>query len=446
MTTEIIIPYKPHKFQKEIHSQDKRFTLIVAHRRFGKTVAAVNRLIRSALTCSLPRPRTAYIAPYRHQSKAVAWDYLKHYSRAIPGIKINESELYVEYPNDSRVTLYGADNPDAIRWVYFDDVILDEVANMKAEMWAEVVRPSLSDRKGKALFIGTPKGINHFYELYQVGLKDDGWFVNLYDAVRTGIVDAEELALAKKAMSDNQFRQEFMCDFTASCDNTLITVDVVEAASKRSVHPSTIQRMPKIMGVDIARFGSAKSVIAKRQGHVLFPLVKLRNADTMDVAGAVAREINSFKADACFIDSGFNPGVISVLKGWGFRVTEVAFGGKATDDVHYANKRAEMWCNAAEWLTTGSIPDDLDLKTDLISPTYSYRPNGQKLLESKEHMRNERGLPSPDCGDATVLTFAHSAQANNFIGTDGKNFNPNYSTNRQVAPEWSPFDGDKAYA
>ena len=115
METVIIIPYKPHKFQKEIHFQNKRFTLVVAHRRFGKTVAAVNRLIKSALTCILPRPRTAYIAPYRHQAKAVAWDYLKHYSRAIPSIKINESELFVEYPNDSRVTLYGADNPDAMR-------------------------------------------------------------------------------------------------------------------------------------------------------------------------------------------------------------------------------------------------------------------------------------------------------------------------------------------
>ena len=444
MDNQIIIPYKPHKFQLEIHNQNKRFTLIVAHRRFGKTVSAINRLIKSTLMCPLKNPRTGYIAPFRQQSKAIAWDYLKHFSRPIPNIKINESELYIEYPNAGRCTLYGADNPDAIRGLYFDDIVPDEVADMKDNVWPEIIRPALADRKGRAMFIGTPKGINHFYDLYQKGLQDtDNWFVRLYSAEDTGRISKEELELAKKSMSDNQYRQEFLCDFSASCDNTLIPIDVVTAAANRHIHPSTIQRLPKVIGVDIARFGAAKSVIAKRQGHVLFPLVKMKGADTMEVAGRVAQEINSFQADACFIDSGFNPGVISVLKGWGFRVTEVAFGGSATDDIHYANKRAEMWCRLAEWLETGSLPDDLELKTDLVTPTYKFKPSGQKILQPKEEMP-----VSPDCGDAVALTHAFPAQANNFIGTTGKNYHgivAGYPINNRV-PEWSPFDNDdKAY-
>src|SRR5690606_12599387 len=116
------------------------------------------------LTCALPNPRFAYIAPLYTQAKDVAWTYLKQFTFCSPGVATNESELRVDLPNGGRVRLYGAENYDRLRGVYFDGVIMDEYADMDPRVWPEVVRPALSDRKGHATFIGTPKGRNGFYE------------------------------------------------------------------------------------------------------------------------------------------------------------------------------------------------------------------------------------------------------------------------------------------
>src|SRR5690606_9719062 len=133
--------------------------------RAGKTVMAVMRLIAAALANERQSPRYAYIAPQLNQAKDVAWTYLKHYGLKVPGASVNESELCVEFPNGARVRIYGADNPDRLRGIYLDGVVLDEVADMKPEVWDEVVLPTLTDRQGWALFIGTPKGVNRFSEM-----------------------------------------------------------------------------------------------------------------------------------------------------------------------------------------------------------------------------------------------------------------------------------------
>ena len=117
---KIAIPYKPRSVQWEIHETvDKhRFTVIVAHRRLGKTVCMINHLLRAAVIDESGEGRYGYIAPFRSQVKDLAWDYLKHFAGVIPGIKINESELLIDFPNGSRIRLYGADNPDAMRGLY----------------------------------------------------------------------------------------------------------------------------------------------------------------------------------------------------------------------------------------------------------------------------------------------------------------------------------------
>src|SRR5690606_35091008 len=113
----------------------RRFSVLVIHRRAGKTVLAIMRLIASALRNEQQAPRYAYIAPQLNQAKDVAWSYLKHYGLKVPGAVANESELYVEFPNGARVRVYGADNPDRLRGIYLDGVVLDEVADMKSEVW-----------------------------------------------------------------------------------------------------------------------------------------------------------------------------------------------------------------------------------------------------------------------------------------------------------------------
>ncbi|MBM3485181.1 MAG: hypothetical protein FJX67_00895, partial [Alphaproteobacteria bacterium] len=108
---------------------------------------AINELIHEALGCALERPRFAYIAPLYRQAKAAAWDYLKAYTAAIPGPEVHETELRVTLPGDRQIRLYGADNPDALRGLYLDGVILDEYAQMSPRAWTEVIRPALADRK-----------------------------------------------------------------------------------------------------------------------------------------------------------------------------------------------------------------------------------------------------------------------------------------------------------
>ena len=148
------------------HARTERFAVIVAHRRAGKTVSCGNDLIDGALRCPKPNPRFAYLAPYFKQAKDVAWQYIRDYTRAIPGVAYNEAELRADLPNGGRVRLYGADNPDSLRGIYLDGVVLDEVAQMEPELWDEVVRPTLSDRHGWAIFIGTVKSVDLFSETY----------------------------------------------------------------------------------------------------------------------------------------------------------------------------------------------------------------------------------------------------------------------------------------
>jgi phage terminase large subunit len=214
----VVIPYSPRRHFMGYHESAKRWRVIVAHRRAGKTVATINQLIRSALTCDKSEPRCAYVAPLYKQSKDVAWTYLKRFTQVIPGASANESELRVDLPNGGRVRLYGADNPDGMRGIYLDDVVLDEFADMRPRMLPEIIRPALSDRRGSLTIIGTPRGHNDFHDIYQQALADEDWFSLLLRASETGIVPAEELESARKLMAKHpgSFEQEYECNWEAA--------------------------------------------------------------------------------------------------------------------------------------------------------------------------------------------------------------------------------------
>lgn len=220
----VVIPYQPRAQFVDYHNRAERWSCIVAHRRAGKTVACINDLIKAALTSANPDPRFAYIAPFYAQAKDVAWTYLKQFTLCIPGMESNESELRVDLPNGARIRLYGADNYDRLRGLYLDGVVLDEYADMDPRVWPEVIRPALSDRKGRATFIGTPKGRNGFYDIWEgntetgwVGaLRSPDWFDLQLKASETGIVAREELEDARQAMTPEQFEQEYECSFDAA--------------------------------------------------------------------------------------------------------------------------------------------------------------------------------------------------------------------------------------
>lgn len=217
---EIVIPYEPRAQQLEIHEaiEKSRFTVVVAHRRMGKTVSAINHLIKAAIECDKPNPRFAYIAPTYAQSKRVAWDYLLEFTRPL-GAVANISELRVDFWG-RRISLYGSDNADSLRGQYFDGVVLDEIGDQNPKIWNEILRPALSDRLGWALFIGTPKGRNHFSDLRDRAEKADDWALLEFKASETGIIPDKELKAAEAEMGHDKYLQEFECSFNAAVEGS----------------------------------------------------------------------------------------------------------------------------------------------------------------------------------------------------------------------------------
>lgn len=216
--TEVIkhvIPYAPRKQFMPLHKRTERWAVAVAHRRCGKTVACVNDLIKRALTEGKPDGQYAYICPYLSQAKSVAWMYLLKYSEPCRN-KANASELWVELHTGARIRLFGADNADALRGMYIDGIVLDEYADMRPRVWGEVIRPLLADRQGWAIFIGTPKGKNSFWDIYDAAKTNPNWHVTNLKASETGILPQSELDDARSMMSEDQYLQEFENSFEAA--------------------------------------------------------------------------------------------------------------------------------------------------------------------------------------------------------------------------------------
>ena len=198
--------------QDDIFFSDSRFRAVVAGRRFGKTYLCVYELIRHAL---LSKNRNCwYVAPTYRSAKDICWDML---IEAIPDpyiVKKNETALTLTLQNGSTISLKGAEKPDNLRGRALDFVVLDEFADMKEDAWYSVLRPSLSDRKGQALFIGTPKGRNHFYDIWTRGADgEDGWQSFQYTTIQGGNVDAEEIEAAKADLDERTFQQEYEAKF-----------------------------------------------------------------------------------------------------------------------------------------------------------------------------------------------------------------------------------------
>jgi hypothetical protein len=212
--------YRPRIPQKDIHKlvKNNRFSVVVAHRRMGKTVCAINQLIHSALICDKPNPRYAYIAPTYNQAKRVAWDYLTEYTRPLNS-KANIAELRVDFMG-KRISLYGADNPDSLRGIYLDGCIIDEVGDINPSLFTEIIRPALADRQGYCVAMGTPKGQNHFKDLRDRGEKNDGWSLLEFKASETNILPESELKAAFVEMGEDKYNQEFECSFQAPVEGS----------------------------------------------------------------------------------------------------------------------------------------------------------------------------------------------------------------------------------
>jgi phage terminase large subunit len=230
-SVNIEIPYTPRPLQQKLHEliDQHRFTVLVMHRRFGKTVCAINHMIKRAILEPRDRPRLAYIAPTRVQAKLVAWDYLKFYCASIPDVSYNETELRADFPNGARIQLLGAENPSSLRGIYLDFACVDEVADCPESLFPEILRPALSDRKGTCVFLGTPRGHNYFFDLWETAESANGWGRAMYKASETGIVDSDELEAAAATMSEDQYNQEFECSWVANVPGSVFGKELQKA-------------------------------------------------------------------------------------------------------------------------------------------------------------------------------------------------------------------------
>lgn len=242
--TTVVIPYQPRSWQLRLHESGQRWNVLVLHRRAGKTTAVLNHLQRDALR--IPESRYAFIAPTYKQAKNIAWDLLKFYARPIPGVEFNEAELTVKYPNGSRLTLYGADNPDSLRGIALWGVAFDEYSQQPSNIFSEIIRPSLSDHEGYAIWIGTPKGKNQLYDLYREGMVSMNWMSLLLTVEDTKLIPEVELADARATMTEDEYNQEFMCSFDAAISGAYYARDLDKARQEKRITKVPHESMLKV--------------------------------------------------------------------------------------------------------------------------------------------------------------------------------------------------------
>ena len=408
----IKLDYTPRTWQRECHIKKQRFSVYALHRRSGKTELAIMELIDKAMKTDKELAMFVYIAPFLRQAKAIAWARLKQKIeplRRTSVIDINEGELSVRFKhNGAIIRLFGGDNPDALRGMRLDGCVIDEVAQIKNELWSDIVQPALSDRLGWSLFIGTPQGINLFSELYYKAVNEQGWTASRYTVFDTDSLHPDEVTRLKRDMSETSFAREYLCDFSAQGDDQLIALADTEDAAKRIYQQDHVRLFPIILGIDPARFGDDRSVVFRRQGKQAFKPVVYRGIDNMELASRVANLIEEHKPDAVFCDAGAGSGVIDRLRQLSYDVIEIPFGGKAIRPDQYINRRTEMWWLMKQWIEEGgAIPNDVALKQELATPIYWYDNVGRRVLEGKDQIKKRlQGAGSPDLADALALTFA----------------------------------------
>ena len=214
--SRIILPYRPRKAFMPFHERTQRWACLVAHRRAGKTVAAVNDIIRAAAMYHGPNGLFGYVAPYQNQARRIAWDYFKYYAQ--PVIQdANEQMMSLTLLNGAKISLFGADNADAMRGLGFSGLYLDEYGDFKPSVFGNVLRPALSDKQGWCVFAGTPKGKNQFWDIYETAQRiPDEWFLLRLPASTSGLLPSSELGAAKAQLSEDQYLQEYECSFEAA--------------------------------------------------------------------------------------------------------------------------------------------------------------------------------------------------------------------------------------
>ena len=358
-----------------------------------------------------------YIAPFYQQVRNIIWEgadgggrrFLDYIPRELIKRKTN-IDMKIELVNGSIIKLLGSDVIDRIVGTNPINIWFTEFSLHKPEAW-HYLRPILAENGGTAWFNGTPRGLNHFYQIFKMAEKDSSWFTQYLTRNETGIPTKEAIEEDRRSgMPESLIEQEYYVAWTASEEEVLIPLDIIEPCFTTVLREEEYTFQPRLMGVDVAYSVKGDNAsIVKRQGRFLHPIRKFKGLNNMAFATEVANEIKTWNPHAVFIDAGRGEGVIHRLWQLGFEdiVVPVHFSGRSFSDL-YLNKRAEIWCKMRDWFLAENrplIPRDESLAADLSAPMFFVNDRGFIQLETKREIKR-RLKRSPDEGDGVALTFA----------------------------------------
>jgi hypothetical protein len=271
--------------QQQIADDSHRFICVVGGRRFGKTHLSIRQLCYHA---RIPDRNVWYVAPTYRQAKQIVWRKLKNKLQDLKWAKrVNESELTIELKNGSIISLKGADNADSLRGVGLDYLVMDEFADIDPEAWYEVLRPTLADREGGALFIGTPKGLGNWaHDLYNMPTEQpEQWSSYQFTTIQGGNVKPEEIEAARKDLDERTFRQEFLATFETYAGRIYYAFE----RTHNVLEVTELDLGVIYIGIDF-NIDPMSAVIATRKGDTLYVFDEIRmfSSNTQELVAEIA--------------------------------------------------------------------------------------------------------------------------------------------------------------
>ena len=270
--------------RKSILDDKARFPILVCGRRWGKSYFSLMWLLKKPLEAN---ERRWIVFPTYRQAKMVSWSILKGIF-AGKQATINETELSITLDNGAKVELKGADKPDSLRGVSTTMVVMDEYAFMKENVWGEIIQPTLAESKGEALFVGTPSGLNHFYDLFVKGQSDNGDYKSWqFTTLEGGFISADEVENAKKNLDKRTFQQEYEASFLTAANRCAYNFS-------RDIHCRVMEKSPRMFwGIDfgVASYMTAILMCENTAGEVyVFDEIGLQNSNTFELAKLMAEK------------------------------------------------------------------------------------------------------------------------------------------------------------
>jgi len=410
-----VLQIAPDQWQQDVLEAivDNDRVAVASGHGIGKT--ALTSFLIHWFIATRPNPQIVVTANTQQQLATKTWRELSKWNqKALNGewfkwTATRFSMIGSEETWSAHAIPWSENNSEAFAGTHEENVLIvfDEASAIPDVIW-EVCEGAMTTDGAKWAAFGNPtRNTGKFHSCFN--RQRHRWHTMQIDSRSAKMTDKDQIQeWVDDYGEDSDFvRVRVRGVFPRAGDTQFISAELVENAVAEEAYVP--QGTPKLMGVDVARFGADQSVIAMRHGRKLEPLLKFRELDTMALASLVADKINEFQPDAVFVDGvGVGSGVVDRLRQLGFEIIEV-IAGKSPDEGNkdkYTNKRAEMWDRMKHWLDGADIPDDQELVADLMSPEYGFNARMRLQLEKKEDMK-KRGLASPDCADALALTFSY---------------------------------------